>query len=340
MRLSKKITAIALATVTMSAVCGAVVANTSMFDLTRATGNNSYTCNSIRFGMEYPSTTALTYDCSNTIDSTFFNKVYDTAPNLINESACTYEKVYSGDKNNHNYAIKLGSGSVIGSLSIKLNTTIIGCTVYALGYKTDNVTLSVNGITQTLSHNITPVTKKADAVAETYYPYLFSFNEDTDTINITTGTAPQRLFIADIALRLTGTIPEGGGEGGEGGETTENTITLDYSIFEGQGISGGGADSTVDVEKDGVQVHITNGFGYTSHVRVYKDATLTITYSSNMTKIEITCTSSGDNSNGPGKLSGTNYTYSGTIGTWTGNTNSVTLTASAQCRFTQIVITY
>ena len=38
MNLSKKITAIALATVTMSAICSAVVANGNVFDLTRATG--------------------------------------------------------------------------------------------------------------------------------------------------------------------------------------------------------------------------------------------------------------------------------------------------------------
>ena len=49
MKLSKKITAIAIATVTMSAISAAVVANTSSFNLTRATGNNTYSCNDIVF---------------------------------------------------------------------------------------------------------------------------------------------------------------------------------------------------------------------------------------------------------------------------------------------------
>lgn len=79
-----------------------------------------------------------------------------------------------------------------------------------------------------------------------------------------------------------------------------------------------------------------------TNMTVYGKAGITIT------KIEITCTGSGTNTNGPGKFSlkeGSpgEYSYSGSLGTWVGSStinNKIYLTAAAQVRMTQIVVTY
>lgn len=75
--------------------------------------------------------------------------------------------------------------------------------------------------------------------------------------------------------------------------------------------------------------------------RVYGSTDMTVTSSSgSITGINLTCTGSGTSNYGPGKLSGTGYTYSGTSGTWSGSSTQVTLSASSQVRITEIVVTY
>lgn len=89
----------------------------------------------------------------------------------------------------------------------------------------------------------------------------------------------------------------------------------------------------------------------TAHVRVYSGGGVTISSSGgNITKIEFTCTANKGSNNGPDKqklVSGSSGTYSTTngsaVGVWTpdasGATNIV-FNATAQIRFTQIVVTY
>ena len=83
-----------------------------------------------------------------------------------------------------------------------------------------------------------------------------------------------------------------------------------------------------------------------TQLRLYIGSTTTISSTvGNITKVEITCTASGTSNYGPGKLSvksgsAGSYTYSDKIGTWTGNAATLSLTASAQSRATQIVVTY
>lgn len=86
----------------------------------------------------------------------------------------------------------------------------------------------------------------------------------------------------------------------------------------------------------------TGGGANNTQIRIYSGATFTLSCSSgNMTQAVFTCTATGDNSNGPQKLSGTGYTGgSSYTGTWTGDASSFSLSASAQCRVTQIEITY
>ena len=101
----------------------------------------------------------------------------------------------------------------------------------------------------------------------------------------------------------------------------------------------------------GEQSQTISGFTITSssgmrdsgngHLRWYANNTHTITSTvGNITKVVITCTANGTNSNGPGKLSGTGYTAStGKTGTWEGNSATVTFTGG-QSRVTKIEITY
>lgn len=97
--------------------------------------------------------------------------------------------------------------------------------------------------------------------------------------------------------------------------------------------------------KDGVTISTTQGLGNDTQYRAYKNYTFTVSVAEgNITKIEMTCTASGTAKYGPGNFtdatSGT-YTYAGTVGTWTGSAESVTMTASlAQVRMTEIKVTY
>ena len=118
--------------------------------------------------------------------------------------------------------------------------------------------------------------------------------------------------------------------------TSGTTIT--YSDFEGQGTSGSG--SAISFTKDGITIASDKGYATDAHVRVYANGKITISSDSKtITKVEITCTSQNTSSNGPGKITGTGYSYSGYLGTWSGAATTVELSTTAQVRFTQIVVT-
>ena len=126
------------------------------------------------------------------------------------------------------------------------------------------------------------------------------------------------------------------------------TVTISPSdTWTHSGTSGTG--STTDITKSGIT--FTTGKGYkdgTAHVRVYSGGEITISSTvGSITKIEFTSTASGTSSNGPAKISlkggqSGAYSYSGKLGTWTyaSGSTSVTFSASAQFRFTQVVVTY
>jgi hypothetical protein len=79
------------------------------------------------------------------------------------------------------------------------------------------------------------------------------------------------------------------------------------------------------------------------HYRIYKNQTLTLTSTAgNIVKVEFTCTANDDVKYGPGCFTvvGGEYTYSGPVGTWTGNASVITFTATSnQVRATQVVVT-
>ena len=120
-------------------------------------------------------------------------------------------------------------------------------------------------------------------------------------------------------------------------------VTFDASVDKGtHDAQNPGADQ---VSKNGITVAISNGaMNLTDQYRCYKNATLTVTSTEgNIAKVEFTCVGENDESYGPGSITdpttGT-YTFEGKIGTWTGDAESFTMTASKrQIRFNKIVVT-
>ena len=101
------------------------------------------------------------------------------------------------------------------------------------------------------------------------------------------------------------------------------------------------------MSKNGVTMVVSSGrlgtFNNEVHYRIYKNQTLTLTSTvGNIVKVEFTTTASDDAEWGPAGWTVTDgsYNYSGNIGTWTGDADSVIFTATQfQVRATQIVVT-
>ena len=101
-----------------------------------------------------------------------------------------------------------------------------------------------------------------------------------------------------------------------------------------------GADYSVT--KGGVTMYVTASTVNDSQFRIFKGQTITfVGLGENITKIVFTCTAEGDAKYGPGSFGAIEgYTYEGKVGTWTGNAQTLILTAeSNQVRATQIVVT-
>lgn len=101
--------------------------------------------------------------------------------------------------------------------------------------------------------------------------------------------------------------------------------------------------STTSITKDGITLTATT-FSNASYYQAYSGTPLKVESTvGNITKIEITCTASGTSNYGPSKFSSASvgsYSYSGKVGTWTGNASTVSLSNSAQVRMTSVVVTY
>ena len=110
-------------------------------------------------------------------------------------------------------------------------------------------------------------------------------------------------------------------------------VPSDFDAIEGQ---------QFEVEKDGITLSCSNGTITADQFRFFKSQTLTISSTAgNITSIEFTCTAANNTKYGPGSFGDLDgYTYSGKVGTWTGNTASITFsTTNNQVRATQIVVT-
>lgn len=123
-----------------------------------------------------------------------------------------------------------------------------------------------------------------------------------------------------------------------------SSIPFAPANFTGSGASGTGGATNSLIE--GVKVYTDKGYiDKDTAIRVYANGIITISSETKtIKKIEFTSTASDNNKYGPSNLSlqgnvGSS-SYSGKVTTWTGSSNSVSYKATAQYRFTKIVITY
>ena len=103
------------------------------------------------------------------------------------------------------------------------------------------------------------------------------------------------------------------------------------------------SDPNVSMTLNGVTISSTLGaFGRDDNFRFGKDAVVTVTSTvGNITKVEFTSTASYGSQYGPQSFTGEGYSaQSGSkVGTWIGDAESFSLTATAQVRCSQIVVT-
>ena len=151
----------------------------------------------------------------------------------------------------------------------------------------------------------------------------------------------------EITLNEDGTDNPGTDNPGTDNPGTPNgTITFDADVDKGNASLDAANQTPYSVSKEGITLDVTKGiigtYNNENHYRIYKSETLTITSTvGNIVSVEFTCTAKNDEKYGPGCFTWStgDYSYSGAVGTWTGNATSVEFVASTnQVRASQIVV--
>ena len=122
-------------------------------------------------------------------------------------------------------------------------------------------------------------------------------------------------------------------------------VTFDADIDKGNATDDYNKAAAYQIVKDGITLDVTKGclgtYNNELHYRAYKNEKLTITSTAGaITSVQFTCTGKDTQNYGPGNFTaeGGEYTYAGEVGTWTGSATTVTFTATAQVRASQIVV--
>ena len=126
--------------------------------------------------------------------------------------------------------------------------------------------------------------------------------------------------------------------------TIEGAVTFDATEDKGTHTSSDPGED--QIAKEGVTIAVGNGcMDVTGSYRCYSGADFSVSSTGNkIVKVEITCVANGDEQYGPGCLTdptaGT-YTFEtdGQVGTWIGNADSFSLSASRQVRISKVVVT-
>ena len=114
--------------------------------------------------------------------------------------------------------------------------------------------------------------------------------------------------------------------------------------------SGGGSQTTTFIPgtdnlgtgKNGITMSMSNTEGTSGYYQVYSGSAMSITSENPITSFVITCTAIGTSKYGPGNITFKtgSYSYSGTVGTWTGNATEIqSNNSTAQLRISKIVVT-
>ena len=179
------------------------------------------------------------------------------------------------------------------------------------------------------------------------YSFVASFvGEDGKTYKINTESS--MIWVEDGATGEEIELDEEGTDnpGTDNPGTSNGTITFDADVDKGNASLDAANQTPYSVSKEGITLDVTKGiigtYNNENHYRIYKSETLTITSTvGNIVSVEFTCTANDDAKYGPGcfTVADGNYSYSGAVGTWTGNATSVEFVASTnQVRASQIVV--
>ena len=184
-----------------------------------------------------------------------------------------------------------------------------------------NYSVTINGNTETVTTNSYSATGLTAGTE-----YTWSVVAKGDGTNYTDSEAAQHTFTTKTA-----STPGTGGE--------SSTATFTYTDLKGQGASGSGANFTGATKEN---IHMSGkGNGNNSYVQIYANNYLTFTpTNATITKIVLTATSGYIKT---WSASEGTIEVSGDKATWTGNSTSMvtlTNTASAQARITQMDVTY
>ena len=128
------------------------------------------------------------------------------------------------------------------------------------------------------------------------------------------------------------------------GEASYTINITDPNVSEATFVAGTDKSDTKSISKKGITVEFADGsFSRDDNYRCYAGKSMTISYADgNITKIVIECTANDGAEYGPGQFTTetATYSYSGKVGTWTGEANSVTFTNIKQVRMTAITVYY
>lgn len=128
------------------------------------------------------------------------------------------------------------------------------------------------------------------------------------------------------------------------GEASYTINITDPNVSEATFVAGTDKSDTKSISKNGITVEFSDGsFSRDDNYRCYAGKSMTISYADgNITKIVIECTANDGAEYGPGQFTTetATYSYSGKVGTWTGEANSVTFTNIKQVRMTAITVYY
>ena len=160
------------------------------------------------------------------------------------------------------------------------------------------------------------------------------------TVDATTG----EVTIGNKAGKVTITASFAGSEDYVAANASYYITITDPNQLEATFVAGTDKSDTKSISKKGITVEFTNGvFNRADNYRCYGKESMTISYADgNITKIVIECTANDGAEYGPGQFTTetVTYSYSGKVGTWTGEANSVTFTADKQVRMTTITVYY
>ena len=187
----------------------------------------------------------------------------------------------------------------------------------------------------------TPVLTNPNSLTVTYS----SSDENLATIDAATGA----VTILDKTGKVTITATFAGNESYLYGTASYNITISDPNLteatFDATADKGNTEQGEGSIAKSPITFACTDGIlGNGSEYRLYKDATISFTAENGyaITKVVITSTASGTSKYGPGLLSTENgtYSYSDKTGTWVGEAQTVTFTATAQSRAKLITVYY